>query len=236
MKKTLILLLLLFIGGNLKAQTIVFDDTLRFNKPVYFSTDMFTDKDSIPFIVNESGILTLNSFINDVSWSLKGKNSLIFNQQIKSSDSIVHIEGTNLRGIRILEKVSIIEPIETGQLVVGYDLNNSFRIRVFSDNTTNFNNLQNKEIRFSAPGYSYEFGTTAFSPNEVSNVFDLGKSNRKWKDVYFAGKLNNNLLTPPASPTATGTKGDIIFADDGNIYLCKETNQWVKFMSYQCNW
>ena len=37
-----------------------------------------------------------------------------------------------------------------------------------------------------------------------------------------------NLNSPPASATATGTVGQIIFGSDGYIYLCTATNTWLR--------
>lgn len=42
------------------------------------------------------------------------------------------------------------------------------------------------------------------------------------------GQAQFKILSPPATPTSTGTAGQVIFGTDGAIYICYATNQWSK--------
>jgi hypothetical protein len=42
------------------------------------------------------------------------------------------------------------------------------------------------------------------------------------------GTLAVAFDTPPASATATGTTGTIVFGNDGYLYLCTATDTWVR--------
>ncbi|MBE7729413.1 hypothetical protein [Komagataeibacter sp. FXV3] len=77
-----------------------------------------------------------------------------------------------------------------------------------SGHTSSLDALNNKTADLSTDGSTYSGEVTG----AITGVFD--------------GTVQ--IGTPPASATATGTPGQIIFAATG-IYLCTATNSWVCF-------
>lgn len=60
-----------------------------------------------------------------------------------------------------------------------------------------------------------------------NNFYDLGASARTIRNLYLNSQLNIAVTTTPASATATGVKGTIVW-DAGYIYVCVATNTWKR--------
>lgn len=60
-----------------------------------------------------------------------------------------------------------------------------------------------------------------------SNAYDLGNTSRLIRDVYLHSRITLTNPTTPASATAAGVKGTIVW-DSNYVYVCVATNTWKR--------
>jgi len=124
----------------------------------------------------------------------------------------------------------------TGELQVSYDSPRIF----FEDTGSNkadtlvhqINNLFKIETKASGGSFvtALEIDADSASPAvTINKKLSMGSgANIESANDISAGQFKvPNLNTKPASTSASGTQGDIVFADDG-IYVCISTNNWRK--------